>query len=506
MTRTLPRVGAFLRFRRGGDPLVDPADRPLVLGGLVAVAGLLFLFTFLLGTAALDVWSGMIVFLVLMAGTVPLFSWVAKTEGDPWLFKVLYGGLVVKLLSSLVRYFVIFVIYGGNGDAGVYHEAGTEFARRFAAGIPIHPLPVISAFPRESQWIGDITGVLYTITSPSAYAGFFFFSFLCYTGQVLMVRALKVAVPEADYRRYALLVLFLPSLLFWPSSIGKEAVMIFSLGLVIYGGALLLAPRPKPRGLAFFALGMVALAYIRPHIAYMSVGALVVATAVGVIGGFRTDGAKGSSTRGRIIRIVALVVLLGAASVASTLVGARFGGDDGGTGVAQSALVTTRAQTSQGGSEFDPVAISTPAQLPFGIISVLYRPFPWEAGSVNALIAATEGLVLLGLTVASWRRLVVFPVLALRRPYLVFVAAYVLVFAVGFSYIANFGILARQRTQMLPMVLVLLAVPMSLPRRDAKPRPFGKIDPSSDPEPVATMEDRMLEPTAAEPAGPGAST
>lgn len=493
---------------------MDPADRPLVVGGLVAVAALLLLFTFLLGAAALDVWSGIVVFLVLMAGTVPLFSWVARIEGDRWLFKVLYGGLVVKLLASLVRYFVIFVVYGGNGDAGVYHEAGTEYARRFAEGLPIHPLPTISAFPRESQWIGDVTGVLYTVTSPSAYAGFFFFSFLCFAGQVLMVRALKVAVPEADYRRYALLVLFLPSLLFWPSSIGKEAVMIFSLGLVIFGGALLLAPRPRPHGLVYFALGMTALAFIRPHIAYMSVGALVVATAVGVIGGFRGNGVKGGSTRGRAVRIVALVVLLGAASFASTLVGARFGGDDGGTGTTQSALVTARAQTSQGGSEFDPVAISTPAQVPFGLISVLYRPFPWEAGSVNALIAAVEGLVLLGLTAASWRRLLVFPMLALRRPYLVFVGAYVLVFAVGFSYIANFGILARQRTQMLPMVLVLLAVPMSLPRRDQVDRidlgdegeGDGNIDPSSDQTSVATIEDRMLEPTAADSAGPGAST
>ena len=34
-------------------------------------------------------------------------------------------------------------------------------------------------------------------------------------------------------RRYALLVLFLPSLLFWPSSIGKEAWMTLALGLAL---------------------------------------------------------------------------------------------------------------------------------------------------------------------------------------------------------------------------------------------------------------------------------
>ena len=71
---------------------------------------------------------------------------------------------------------------------------------------------------------------------------------------------------------------------------------------------------------------------------------------------------------------------------------------------------------------------------------------------------------------------------------------------------------------------LLLAVPMSLPRRDhldeeheidldtaenvgeEASRGLGKIDPSSDQTSVATIEDRMLEPTAAEPAGPGAPT
>lgn len=448
-------MGVLFQSRPSADNAWDAADRPLIIGGLVVVIAVLLACSVLVGLAALDVWSGVIVFLVIASAGVPVLRWVARQEGDPWLFKVLYGGLIAKLAMSMVRYFVIFVVYDGNGDAGVYHEAGTTFARRFAEGIPIHPLPVISSFPVETQWIGDITGVVYTITSPSAYAGFFVFSAICYAGQVLILRGFRAAVPEGDHRRFAVLVLLLPSLLFWPSSLGKEAIMIGCLGLVIYGGALLLAPRPKLRGAAFFALGTVPLAFIRPHIAYMSFAALGLAVALGIIGG---GGLSGASVRGRAVRISGLVVLLALSSFVGTRMAERFA-DDTGSSSTQSTLAGTTAATSQGGSEFRPLQISNPAHLPLGVPSVVFRPLPWEARSVNALIAAVEGLLLLGLFAASWRRLLTFPLLALRRPFLVFVGAYVVVFSVGFSYVANFGILARQRTQMLPMVLVLLALP-----------------------------------------------
>lgn len=444
----------------------DPADKPLLLGGLAAVGALLAACSILLGLAAIDVWSGVLVFLAIISLSVPMLRWVARKEGDPWLFKVFYTALIAKLAASLLRYFVIFVVYAGNGDAGVYSEAGVAFARRLRDGRPIHPLPVVSSFPRESHWIADITGVVYAVTGPSAYAGFFVFSLLCFWGQVVMVRALKAAVPEADYRRYALLVMFLPSLLFWPSSIGKEALLIGCLGLVIYGGALLLAPKPRLAGIGWFGLGLAVLALVRPHIAYMSIGALGVAVGVGALRSERIAG----TLRGRAVRLIGLAVLLGAASVTGTMVSQRFAADEqrAGSASTQATLQATLAQTSTGGSEFVPPAITNPTELPLGVASVLFRPMVWEARSVNALIAATEGVLLLGLFAVSWRRVGAFFKLVLRRPFLVFALGYVLVFAVGFSYLANFGILARQRTQMMPMVLVLLAIPAAGALRDRR--------------------------------------
>ncbi len=103
---------------------------------------------------------------------------------------------------------------------------------------------------------------------------------------------------------------------------------------------------------------------------------------------------------------------------------------------------------------------------------MFFRPFPWEAGNLNGLIAAAEGLLLLGLFALSWRRLLSLPRLALRRPFLVFSLSYVLLFAIGFSFIANFGILARQRSQALAILLVVLALPKApMPSLSYRRRP-----------------------------------
>jgi hypothetical protein len=50
-----------------------------------------------------------------------------------------------------------------------------------------------------------------------------------------------------------------------------------------------------------------------------------------------------------------------------------------------------------------------------------------------------------------------------RRPYLAFAIAYAALFIVAFSAVANFGLLARERAQLLPLYLVLVSIP---PRND----------------------------------------
>ena len=61
--------------------------------------------------------------------------------------------------------------------------------------------------------------------------------------------------------------------------------------------------------------------------------------------------------------------------------------------------------------------------------------------------------------IVSWRRLAHAPKLMLTTPYLVFAALCVITFGVAFASIGNLGILTRQRSLVLPLLLVFWCLP-----------------------------------------------
>jgi hypothetical protein len=87
--------------------------------------------------------------------------------------------------------------------------------------------------------------------------------------------------------------------------------------------------------------------------------------------------------------------------------------------------------------------------------------------------------------VGSFGRLSRLPSLAVRSPYVLFGLLYVLGFVFAFSSIENFGILARERCQLLPFAFVLICLPRKpkrererplLPRRAKEPAHLASVD------------------------------
>ena len=74
-----------------------------------------------------------------------------------------------------------------------------------------------------------------------------------------------------------------------------------------------------------------------------------------------------------------------------------------------------------------------------------------------------ETTIALALCAVSWKRLRNVPSMALRRPYVLFCLVYTGIFAFAWSSFANLGALARQRVQVWPFVLLLLALPVVVP-------------------------------------------
>jgi hypothetical protein len=122
-------------------------------------------------------------------------------------------------------------------------------------------------------------------------------------------------------------------------------------------------------------------------------------------------------------------------------------------------LEAVSERSDYGGSEFDPAIVRSPIDLPLALVTVLYRPFPFEANNLLALAVSIEALFLLCLTLGRLRWIWAAVKGARGQPFLILAIAYVGMFVVAFSSFPNFGLLVRERVQVLPFFLALVCVP-----------------------------------------------
>lgn len=427
------------RLGRQGVALGTGAGAALVLAASVTVATVG-------GRLPYGDWMPLVLVPLIFVATVPVLRRVADRCGDPAVFGLLVVALVAKLLGALVRHHLAFDVYGGNADAGVYHQWGVQLSEAFRSGsfeTGLHSWT-------DTDFIRILTGAIYTVMGPSLLGGFLVFAWMAFAGQLLFHLAFVQGVPDGRHRRYALLVHFLPTMLFWPSSIGKEAWMVLSLGLATYGAVRIftgssLAGYP----LAVTGLGLAAI--VRPHVGGMVTLALFAALAI----------RRGTHTAwAPVVRVAGLAVVAVVAVVAIAASQDLLQAED-----AASALEFTADRTSGGDSSFAPVLVRTPADLPLAAATVLFRPHPLEAHNLQAGLSALEGTALAVLAVLALPSVV----RALRdlrdRPLLIHALTYMVLFIVAYSSIANFGILVRQRAQLFPLLAVLLALPRIRPSR-----------------------------------------
>ncbi len=443
-------------------PLRFNVDRANVIAvvGLAVIAGYFAVLARAMAVWDYDRWMVLILLPLLVLAGMLIIRFVTRNDARP-LATLMVVALLAKLGATFVRYFVTFELYG-YGDSTAYDQRGAEIANAFHNG-DLKVLDIVS-FRQETQFIDDLTGLIYSIMGPSRLGGFLVFSFVGFCGLILFHRAARIGVPELDERRYALFLYFMPTLIFWPSSIGKEAVMLFALGLGAYGSARLLARRTV--AVLPLAAGIGLAYWIRPHVAFVMLLALAVALV------FRRRPRTGQPSFGPLGR---LLIVIGLAIVAAFALGEAVDRllpvNNDATGVEAVGDLLDRAEsgTAEGGSQISRQTPNSPLEYPQAVFSVLFRPTIFDATSAGAAVAAAETTLVLIITVLSWRRLKNLPTLMFRRPYLILSVVYIGVFAFAWSSFSNLGALVRQRVQVWPFVLLLLALPLVLPRD--RPRP-----------------------------------
>jgi hypothetical protein len=446
-----PRSGTQQR-----SPAPPPAAGPgaatlkpstLTMVGMTLAAVYIGALLVLMPSTTYDTWGALVVGPILIAVTLPILAHEARARGSRHLFWLLASALILKLAAAVAIYFVVSDVYGGIADATGYYNEGVRLSEGFRFG----DFSGLESFT-GTNFIRFLTGLLFSIIGTTKLGGFVVFSWLGFLGLFFFYRAFVTAVPEGRVRSYALPLFFLPSLLFWPSSIGKEAWMIFSLGIAALGGARMLSGQTLS-GLIQGGVGLWLAALVRPHVA----GLIAVALAAGFLL---------QAPRKELRQLAPVIKILATGAVVLVALFFVVGGDrflqERGIDTEQgltNTLYQITGRTTRGGSVFRPSVLESPGRAPVAAVTVLFRPLLGEEHNTLAVVAALESSFLLVLSLLRIRWILAAFRSIRRQPYVGFALAFTFLFILVFSGVANFGILVRQRIQLTPFYLVLLAIP-----------------------------------------------
>jgi hypothetical protein len=428
---------------RSGSPGIS--ESAIMAAGLGLIALLVVGVT---SASSYSIWGGLIVGIVLFEVSIPILAREAAREGDRRLFWLLVLALLLKFGAAIVAHYVAYTVYQGASDVVRYHNQGAALGEQFRSG-DFHVAHLTGTdFPIF------LNGVLYAIVGPTRYGGFLVHSWLSFWGLFLFYRAFRIAAPDGHWETYARLLFFLPSLVLWSSLMGKEPWMVLSLGIATYGVARGFSGQAA-RGLLLIGMGIWFMALVRPHVA------AIVGISAGVAYLVKRLPSRLREVR-PVVKTLGVVVFTFVAVV--SVVGAQQFLHDSGIDTGQG-LTHALEQASQGGayggSQFTPTIVSLPTDLPLAAVTVLFRPLPIDGGGETLqMIAALEGTFLLLLSLARWRSILNAIRTIRDRPYVAYVLAYTGLFIIAFSSVSNFGLLARQRVQLMPLFLVLLSLPI----------------------------------------------
>ncbi len=375
---------------------------------------------------------------------IPLYKIGIKPADAAFPVSIFILAFLLKMAGGAARYWFLMDVYRGVGDAVRYHFEGMTVARHLSGlefSFYIHA-------PQGTKGLIYLTGIFYALLPDSLPGIFFLFSAIAFTGSVVFYRSYRLAYPEGSPVLYRYIIFFLPSVVYWPSSLGKDAWIFFSSSLVIYG-LIVLFRKSSPKGMVWTALGLVLTAAIRPHVA----GFLIISAGLAYL--INTRPVK---TKELIYRFAAILFILFAGyfvlSKSTEFLIGRGLEETSFEGVAEFYQLR-RLQSFGGGSKImipDLFSVYGPI---YALVTVMLRPFPFEAHNVQALVSSLETTFWLGIFIKQ-RKVFISRITSVHRdPLIAFNVVYVLIMIFALSSAGNLGIIARQRVQFLPMLWML---------------------------------------------------
>lgn len=383
-------------------------------------------------------WGGSVA-AVLATGGLLVWVWCQKTtHRGLWAW-----ALAARLVSVGAVLWVTQHWFRGRADYVQFHHVGAAVARGFAEGGLAGASAAMPSIHVGTQVLVGWSALLAPVLRESLFAMAMATTALAAAGAMLLAGAGSAALPPAAARRYALLLAFCPSVLFWTSSLGKETLLFFGFGLF----AAALVPPFKAQKAAAGMAGLSVLALVRPQVAAV---ALVAAWGAALVAAPRRQrrywAMAGVATA--VVVAVGLRALLGLWPTPSAL-----------AGYVEELQAVTGSYPRRSGHE----GLARPA-LALAGLNTLLRPTLWEARTVPMVAAALESTLLAGTLLVGVRRIWAYARVWGRHRIFVFHALFFMLYATLLgNVLLNMGILVRQRVLMYPALLWFVAVALAQP-------------------------------------------
>ncbi len=373
------------------------------------------------------------------------------TGHAPALRRLMLVSFALKMACAGGYIALLYVYYGNGGDATTYFAVGKQWAAFFG----IHGNYPVVGHIWGTSFINLLTAMGITALGPTIPTISVLFASAGWWGLYFFYRVFRQVFPEGRKEFGALLIFLLPSSQFWTAAIGKDALMLLSIGLISLGFAYLMNARIA-RAFAYILPSMALGALVRPHVAGMVAIAMLVPYTFSKV-------ARGPI--GALTKIIGVPVMI--AGVAYLLSNATqlLKVDSTVGGLERISKFSTG--TMHGGSAFGQnqgMAVKLLLS-PF----LMFRPFPWEVPNALGIAATLEALMLLYFLWRVRSDLLHFLTHWRESPFFLYALAFGAIFSVAFTLaISNFGLLIRQRTQYTPFLLILAA--SALPWRRVRHR------------------------------------
>ena len=254
-----------------------------------------------------------------------------------WLSWMIPLAFMFKLIGATFRHYTVTVVYN-SGDALTYYGFAEEAIHAWRS----LQLPVSVGRSQGTRFIEVLTSLVLAPYFPTILGGFIIFATIAFMGQMLFYAAYRRAMPHRRLKLYGWAIFFLPSLFFWPSSIGKESALMLFIGLAVYGATLMFEGK-WTASIPLVAVGMGLAAAVRPHVAALVAGALVLSLVFG-----RMPKIRGGKVARFLLITIALVGLFAMAAAVTARFGVSLNQEEIDEFTAQ-----VENQTEQGGSSFD---------------------------------------------------------------------------------------------------------------------------------------------------------